>query len=219
MAAWDKRVRNLTLHNGDLLFDLDMPPRAYTQVDLQLAAHNFFATAEVSGSNGKGGPTKPLGIYTLFDLTERHLPRSTSLALQESTFPQLHITLHLRSLDASPFPHLDPSIVQGATVPASREAQTLYTVVAATSALTQSATSSIAQLDISAHVPIERIQFALDPTYKSDFLRNVSITAEADTHQSDQPQEVIDGQIGRVTRAADLATRTPAISAARLAMG
>jgi hypothetical protein len=215
-------VRNLALHHGDLIFDLDMPQRTYTQVDLHLAAQNFLATAEVSGSNGKGGPTKPLGVFSLFDLTEQHLPRSTSLALQESTFPQLHITLHMRAPDGSPFPHFDtslvPSLVQGATVPASREAQTLYTVVATTSAVTQSGTSSIAKLNISAHVPIERVQFALDPTYKSDFLRNVSITAEADTHQSDQPQEVIDGQIGRVTRAADLATRTPAISAARLAL-
>ena len=211
-------VRNLTLHNGNLIFDLDMPQRAYTQVDLQLAAHNFFATADVSGSNGKGGPTKPLGVYTLFDLTERHLPRSTSLALQESTFPQLHITLHLRGLDGSPFPHLDTSIVQGATVPASREAQTLYTVVAATSALTQSTTSSTAQLNIPAHVPVERVQFALDPSYKSDFLRFVSIKADADTKQPDQPQEIIDGQIWRVTRAADISARVPAISAAKLAI-
>src|ERR1700679_1871823 len=70
-------VRNLTLHNRDLVFDLDMPRRAYTQVDLQLAAQNFLATAEVSGSNGNGGPTKPLGVFTLFDLTGRHLARST----------------------------------------------------------------------------------------------------------------------------------------------
>lgn len=211
-------VRNLTLHHGDLIFDLDMPQRAYTQVDLQLAAHNFFATADVSGSNGKGGPTKPLGIYTLFDLTDRHLPRSTSLALQESTFSQLHVTLHLHGLDGSPFPHLEASIVQGATVPASREAQTLYTVVAATSVLTQSATSSIAQLYVPAHVPIERVQFVLDPSYTSDFLRHVSIKADADTQQPDQPQEIVDGQIWRVTRAADIAARAPAISAAKLAI-
>jgi hypothetical protein len=210
-------VRNLTLHHGDLIFDLDMPHRPYTQVDLQLAAQNFLAIAEVSGSKGNGSST-PLGVFTLFDLTEKNLPRSTSLALQESTFPQLHITLHLRRLDGSPFPHLEAAIVQGAIVPASREAQTLYTVVAATSAVTQSATSSIAQLNISAHVPVERVQFALDPTYKSDFQRNVSVVAAADTRQSDQPQELIEGQIGRVTRAADPAARAPAITAANLSL-
>jgi hypothetical protein len=38
-------VRNRALHNGALSFDLDMPARAYTQVDLQLSAQNFIATA------------------------------------------------------------------------------------------------------------------------------------------------------------------------------
>ena len=211
-------VRNMTLHHGDLVFDLDMPQRPYTQVDLQLAAQNFLATAEVSGSKGKRDSTTPLGVFTLFDLTARHLPRSTMLALQESTISQLHITLRLRGLDGSPFPHLGASIVQGATVPASREAQTLYTVVAATNAVTRTANASKVQLDIPAHVPVERVQFVLDPTFKSDFLRNVSIIARAATNQHDQPQEVIAGQIWRVTRSADATTRAPAIRAANLSL-
>jgi hypothetical protein len=211
-------VRNRAFHNGALSFDLDMPPRAYTQVDLQLSSQNFIATAEVSGSSGNNGPSKPLGVFTLFDLTQHHLARSTSLALQESTFPHLHITLHLRTLDGSPFLHLDPSIIQGATVPASREAQTLYTVVASANTIMQQGTSSLAQLGIPAHIPVERIQFVLDPAYKSDFLRNVSVSADADTRQPDQPQETIDGQISRVTRPADAAARAPAISAAELSL-
>ena len=208
-------VRNVSLHNSTLSFDLDMPARAYSEVDLQLAAHNFLATAEVSNSNA---PTKPLGVFTLFDLTQRHLARSTSLALQESTLPHLHILLHLRTLDGKPFPHPDPSLIQGATVPASREAQTLYTVVASANTITQQGTSSLTQFDIPAHIPVERIQFVLDPTYKSDFLRNVSVTADADTHQPDQPQEKIEGQISRVTRPADATAGAPAISAAVLSL-
>jgi hypothetical protein len=211
-------VRNRALRNGSLSFDLDMPPRAYTQVDLQLSVQNFIATAEVSGSSGNNRPSKPLGVFTLFDLTQRHLARSTSLALQESTFPQLHIILHLRTLDGSPFPHLDPSIIQWATVPASREAQTLYTIVASANTITQQGTSSFAQLDIPAHIPVERIQFVLDHAYKSDFLRNVSVVADADTHQPDQPQETIDGQIWRVTRPPDATAGAPAISAAELSL-
>jgi hypothetical protein len=206
-------VRNLIAHNSTLTFDLAMPPRPYSEVDLNLSAHNFLATAEVTAPNAK-----PLGTFTLFDLTQRHLARSTSLALQESTLPRLHITLHLRTLDNKPFPHLDPSILQGATIPASREAQTLYTPVASANSLTQQSTTSIAQLNIPAHLPIERVQFVLDPTYKSDFLRTVSITANAETHQPDQPQELIAGQISRVTRPADAATATPAIRAAQLSL-
>jgi hypothetical protein len=205
-------VHNVALHNNALTFDLDMPPRPYTQVDLNLAAHNFLATAEVSSNH------KPLGTFTLFDLTQLHLARSTALALQESTSSQLHITLHLRTLDGQPFPHLDPAILQGATVPASREAQTLYTVVASTSALTQHGANTVAQLTIPAHVPVERVQFVLDSSYKSDFLRTVFVTAAADTHQPDQPQETLDGQIGRVTRPADPIHQAPAIDAAQLTL-
>ncbi len=211
-------VRNRALHNGALSFDLDMPARAYTQVDLQLSAQNFIATAEVSGSSSNNGPSKPLGVFTLFDLTQRHLARSTSLALQESTFPQLHITLHLRTLDGKPYPHLDPSIIQGATVPASREAQTLYTVVASANTIMKQGTSSFAQLDIPAHIPVEREQFVLNPGFNSDFLRNVSVIANADTHQTDQPQEIIDGQIWRVTRPADATAGVSAINAAQLSL-
>lgn len=208
-------VRNIIAHNNTLSFDLDMPPRPYSEVDLDLAAHNFLATAEVSGSL-TAGPSKPLGVFTLFDLTQRHLARSTSLALQESTFPHLHILLHLRTLDGKPFPHLEPTIVHGATVPASREAQTLYTVVASANTIMKRGTFSFAQLDIPAHIPVERVQFVLNPGFNSDFLRNVSVIADADTHQPDQPQETIDGQIWRVTRPADAAAGAPAISAATL---
>jgi hypothetical protein len=206
-------VHNLALHNNTLSFDLDMPARPYTEVDLNLDAHNFLATAEVSDA-----AHHPLGTFTLFDLTDRHLARSTTLGLQETSAPQLHLTLRLRTPDNKPFPNLTPAILKGATVPASREAQTLYTVVASTNDLTQQGTSSIAQLTIPAHLPVERVQFVLDPAYKSDFLRTVSVTAAADTNLPDQPQEVIDGQIGRVTRPADPLHHAPAISAAQLSL-
>jgi hypothetical protein len=210
-------IHNLSLRNGTLVFDLAMPPRAYTLVDLKLAAQNFIATADVSVSNGRSAPSKSLGTFTLFDLTQQHLARSTSLALQESTFAQLHIELHLHRIDGGRFPHLSTAIVQGATVPASREAQTLYTVVASTRSIIQQGSTSLAQLDAPAHVPIERVHFLLDAAYTSDFLRSVSIQAETDSHTPLQPQEVIDGEIWRVTRSAN-ASGDPAIHAATLSL-
>ena len=206
-------VHNLALHNNTLSFDLDMPARPYTEVDLNLDAHNFLATAEVSDA-----AHHPLGTFTLFDLTDRHLARSTALGLQETSASQLHLTLRLRTPDNKPFPNLTPAMIQGATVPASREAQTLYTVVASTNTLTQHGPSSVAQLAIPAHVPVERVQFVLDPTYESDFLRTVSVTAAADTHQPDQPQETLDGQIWRVTRPPNTSSSAPEISAAQLSI-
>ncbi len=210
-------VHNLSLRNGILVFDLAMPPRAYTLVDLQLAAQNFIATADVSGSDGPSAPSRPLGTFTLFDLTQQQLARSTSLPLQESTFAQLHIQLHLHRIDGGRFPNVSTAIIEGATVPASREAQTLYTVVASTRSIIQQGSASLAQLNAPAHVPIERVHFVLQPADTSDFLRSVSIRAESDFHISPQPQEVIDGEIWRVTRAAS-ASGDPAIHAAELTL-
>ena len=210
-------VRNLALRHDDLSFDLIMPPRPYTLVDLHLTAQNFVAMAKVSGSDGNSSFAKPLGTYSLFDLTQQHLARSTVIALQESTFRLLHITLHFHRMDGLPYPHLSTAIIQGATVPASREAQTLYTVVATSSRILQQADSSVVQVNAPAHVPIERVDFILSPSYKTDFLRHVSITANSDEQASSQPQEVIDGEIWRVTRPADVSGDSP-IHAAKLTL-
>jgi len=204
-------VQNLRLQRGEIVFDLAMPRRAYTVVDLDLAAQNFIATAEVSGSDGKGGPAKSLGTFTLFDFTQKHLARSTSLAMQESSFAQLHVKLHLHGIDGGALSHLSAAIVEGATVPASREAQTLYTVVASTSKISQEGASSVAQMEVPAHLPIERVNFVIEPGYRADFLRSVTISAGRDVKALARPEEVIDGEIWRVTRGGD-----EAIHAAKL---
>jgi hypothetical protein len=210
-------VRNLVLRHDDLSFDLIMPPRPYTLVDLHLAAQSFVAVAKVSGSDGNSSFAKPLGTYSLFDLTQQHLPRSTVIALQESTFRLLHIVLRLHRIDGQPYTHLSTVIIQGATIPASREAQTLYTVVAASNRIFQQANSSAIQVNAPAHVPIERVDFILNPSYKTDFLRHVSITANSDEQVPSQPKEVIDGEIWRVTRSADASGDSP-IHAAKLTL-
>jgi len=210
-------VRNLALRHDDLSFDLIMPHRAYTLVDLHLAAQNFVAVATVSGSDANSSFAKPLGTYSLFDLTQQHLPRSTVIALQESTFRLLHIALHLHRMDGLPYPHLSTTVVQGATVPASREAQTLYTVVATSSGILQQADSSVVRINAPVHVPIERVGFIISSSYKADFLRHVSITANSDAQVPPQPEEVIDGEIWRVTRPADASGDSP-IHAAKLAL-
>ena len=204
-------VQHLRLQRGEIVFDLAMPRRAYTVVDLDLAAKNFIATAEVSGSDGKGGAAKSLGTFTLFDFAEKHLARSTSMAMQESNFAELHVKLRLHGLDGSAFPRLSAAMVEGATVPASREAQTLYTVVESTSKIAQEGALSVAQMEVPAHLPIERVSFVLDSGYKADFLRSVTISAGREVKALAHPEEVIDGEIWRVTRGGE-----EAIHAAKL---
>jgi hypothetical protein len=204
-------VENLRLQGGDIVFDLVMPQRAYTVVELQLAAKDFIGTAEVSGLDGKGGRAKALGTFAVFDLSERHLARSTSLALQESSFAQLHVKLRLRGIDGGAVPQLPAATVTGARVPASREAQTLYTAVAATNKLTQVGGATVALMDAPAHVPIERVSFLVDPAYKSDFLHGVAVSVAKDAQGLERPDEVVDGEIWRVTR-----ERDPVIHASKL---
>ena len=187
-------VENLGMRGGDVVFDLVMPLRVYSEVDLQLGAKDFVATAKVSGLDGQGGQSTALGSFALFDLTQQHLSRSTVLPLQEESFARLHVELHVMSAGGGAFVGLTSAIVQGATVPASREAQTLYSVVAS-GGVTQQGASTVARIEMPEHVPVERVSFVLDPAFKRDFLRGVTVDSG-----SGASLESLDGEIERVTR-------------------
>jgi hypothetical protein len=192
-------VQNLGSQNGDIIFDLAMPARPYTAVVLDLAAKDFLATAHVTGSSGTGKPATDLGTFTLFDLTTRRLSRSTSLPLQEATFLNLHIELHLTPAPNTPAHNLGPTIVHGASVPPSREAQTLYTAISSISGLQHRGKQSLATIHVPAHIPIERVSFTLDPKFNQNFLRGVKIAATPDDSSDQAAAESITGEISRVS--------------------
>ena len=77
------RVLNLGASGAKIVFDLEMPARAYTDVTLDLdpAVHDFIATATVSGSDALGGKATALGSFTLFDLASQGLSRETTIPL------------------------------------------------------------------------------------------------------------------------------------------
>jgi len=192
---------------GKIVFDLQMPDRAYTDVTLDLdpAMHNFLATAAVSGSDTLGGKATTLGSFTLFDLASQHLSRDTTLPLEESTFHYLHIAL---SVSAAPGSNAAesfvPSMVQGAQVPPSREAQILYTAVAETSSIATAGRESVAKFEIPAHVPVERVSVELAAGFKGNFSRDVRVTAltgpaqAADDDNRAPLPETVSGTILRV---------------------
>ena len=191
------QVRNVEGRNGDVSFDIVMPQRPYTAVVLNLAAKDFLATAQVYGVQGVGKRTD-LGSFALFDLSAQHLSRSTTLPLQESTFSELHIVLHLAAAPGSQNHDLGPAIVKEASVPPSREAQTLYTTVAETTTFAQRGHKSMAKIRIPAHVPVERVSLALDPGFDKNFARPVDITATPDATRDREAIETIHGEISRV---------------------
>jgi len=168
---------------GKIVFDLEMPDRAYTGVTLDLdpEVHDFLATAVVTGLDSLGGKAKPtaLGEFTLFDLASQHLSRDTTLPLQESTFPYLHVVLSVSAAPGGTAPEggFVPAMVLGAEVPPSREAQILYTTVAETTAVATVGRESRASFVVPARVPVERVDFVLAPGFKGNFSRDARVTA------------------------------------------
>ena len=193
------KVLNLGMRQGHIVFDLAMPNRPYSAVELRLRAENFLATAKVTSPAQPGRPGTALGTFTLFDLSQKLLGRDTVLRLAESTFAFLHVDLRVSAVgsQAAAAFKLSPDMVAGASVPPSREAQTLYTQVARSTALTQNGTRTEATFLVPAQVPVERVRFELAPSDRTNFSRTVLITA----HPVGAPQserEEIAGQIARV---------------------
>ena len=169
-----------------IMFDLEMPQRPYSSVTLELdpALHDFLGTATVTATdalNGKGHSVL-FGSFTIFDLASQHLSRSTTLPLPESTFPYLYVQLTMADAPGakSTAGRFAPSIVKGASVPPSREAQTVYTTVAETNAITTQGRESIAKFTVPARVPVERVEFLMAPGSKGNFSRDVRVTATAE---------------------------------------
>jgi Protein of unknown function (DUF3999) len=198
-------IRNLGLRGRNIVFDLEMPNRPYTELTLDLPAQDFIATATVSGTRDPNYANQTrLGEFTLFDLTSQRLSRSTTIHLQETSLPYLHIELAIspttgtHTLDTSP--QALQKMVQSVTVPPSREAQSLYTTAAEATSITRRGRQSVATFKLPERIPIERISFALAPNFKANFSRDVSISDHpiATTNPADSLGETLSGTILRV---------------------
>ncbi len=171
------QVLNLGLRGHNIVFDVAMPNRPYTDVALNLAGQDFIATATVSGTRDPNYTNQThLGDFTLFDLTSQHLFRSTTLHLQETDLPYLHIELSVSPAPGTRDLNPTPQMVRGVTVPPSRDAQSLYTTALQTTRLAQRGHQTIAVFSLPERIPIDRISFDLPASYKANFSRDVHIT-------------------------------------------
>jgi hypothetical protein len=205
-SADPAHILNLGLKSPrELSFDLAMPQRPYSGVDLTLNAQNFLANARVTGRKSltDRSPTF-LGTFTLFDLSGQHLGGNSSLAIAESTFPYLHIDLTLTPAPGNDTLSVTPAMVAGAEVPPSRQAQTVFSEVAQSFAIAERPRETVATFPVAAHVPIERISFVLDPAETSNFSRPVTVTATpspspaTQTGEAPAQPEQLSGNISRV---------------------
>jgi hypothetical protein len=171
------QVRNLGLRGRNIVFDVEMPNRPYTEITLDLAGQDFLATATVSGTRDPNYSDQTrLGEFTLFDLTSQHLSRNTTIHLQETSLPYLHIELAISPATGNRSFIATPEMVKGITVPPSREAQSIYTTVATATTITRRGRQSVATFALPERVPVERVSFDLPATYKANFSRDVHIT-------------------------------------------
>ena len=191
-------VMNAGVRGGHVVFDLQMPGRTYSSVDLELAGQDFVATAKVSGlKDANDKPGTELGTFTVFDLTGQRLGRSTTLPLAEASFPVLHVDLAVSGVSGRPAPAVT---VSGAEIPPSREAQTLYTVVAESSTVVEKGRESVASFVLPAHVPVERVSVVMAAGDRTNFSRPLEVRAKAQrVADGEQPAtETVGGDVSRV---------------------
>ncbi len=187
---------NVARKNAELHFDLLMPPRAYSELRLQLNPGDLpqdfvgtvLATADsVHAGRGAGKPAS-LGHFGIFDLRRAGLGRWTTLLMAESTAPVLHLTLALRTVAGQPIPNPPLTLVAAVAVPPSRERQTVYTAVATTTSFSQRGGATVATLHVPAHVPVEELHIALQPGPHPNFAGDVVLTARSDDDPFHEPE-------------------------------
>jgi hypothetical protein len=157
---------NLGSRGGQTIFDAAMPDGHYSDVRLEVRGENFIATVQVSGSQAQtGAPETNLGSYTIFDLTNQKLGRSTLLHLPESDFRYLHFAI------AAP---VTPQQIGGLTVDRVPQSKARYVTVAETSQLMQKDDQTSIRFTVPANVPVDQIEF-VPGAQPANFSRDVRV--------------------------------------------
>ena len=200
-------IRPSRIHrtDRDLQFDLTMPPRAFSELRLQMNPRgldqDFVGTVRVSAEGTSKVPAErtSLGSFGIFDLHREGLGRWTTLLLAESTAPVLHLTLALRTPAGQPIADPPLTLVESVDVPPSRERQTVYTPVATTTSFAQRGDATVGTLQVPAHVPVEELQVMPAPGPGPDFARPVAVTARTADDPFNEP-EILDAGTLQTTR-------------------
>jgi Protein of unknown function (DUF3999) len=163
----EAKILNLGSVSGHTEFDLDAEgiPK-YDRIRLRLDAHDFVATASVSGGNGPGKAANvELPPSTLYDFTKEQLGSNAQLKLPPSSFRYLHVKLS---------PGIRPDQVRGATISNLREQQAGWTKIGSCRAPRQKQQFTVISCTLPPKVPLSRIAFEI-PGGTVNFRRLVSV--------------------------------------------
>jgi len=177
------RILNLGAMAGHTEFDVDVEGIAeYDRVRLRLDAHDFVATASVSGGNALGKTAEvQLPPSTLYDFSKEQLGSNSEIKLPTSSFRYLHIKLSRGIL---------PQQVRAATIFNLREQQASWTKVGSCSGPQASQRFTVITCTLPSKVPLNRVEFRI-PSEQVNFRRTVTI-------QDAEESLVSSGEISRV---------------------
>lgn len=189
----EAKILNLSSVAGHTEFDLDTQGLAeYDRIRLRLDAHDFVATASVSGGSAPGKTSEAkLAPSTLYDFSKEQLGSNSLLKLPPSTFPFLHIRLSSG---------IRPQQVKGATIYNLRETKAAWTKAGSCSAPQPKQRSTLIACTIFPKVPLSRISFQIAPA-QVNFRRSVRV-------EDSKGVRIASGEISRVrvNRAGTLVT-------------
>ena len=196
-------VLNLGKSGNQTVFDAAMPAGSYTDLQLNIDGQNFLATVAVSGSQTQTSASRTkLGSFTIFDLTQQRLGRSTVLHLPQSDFRFLHFQI------AGP---IAPQNVTGLSVMEVPASQPKYVTVAQTATGTQKGRDSVFEFTVPARAPVDRIVF-VPGAQPSSFSRDVQVkvlpVARPPANDSAEPPQPVTAT-GNILRVHQCAGRPP----------
>jgi Protein of unknown function (DUF3999) len=179
----EAKILNLGSVSGHTEFDLDSASLAeYDRIRLRLDAHDFVATASVSGGSAPGKATEvELPPSTLYDFTKEQLGSNSLLKLPPSSFRYLHVRLSAG---------IRPQQVRGATIYNLHEQQATWTKFGTCSAPQQKQHLTIISCSIQDKAPLSRIALQVAPA-QVNFRRTVSV-------EDAKEVQLANGEISRV---------------------
>lgn len=176
------KVLNLGSVSGHTEFDLDTEPLTeYDRIHLRLDAHDFVATASISGGSVLGQTNVQLPPSTLYDFSKEQLGSNSQLKLPTSSFRYLHVRLSAG---------IPPQSVKGASIYNLREQQAAWTKIGDCSAPVQKNRMTTITCNVPAKVPVSRILFQVDSA-QVNFRRTVSVVNSTGS-------QIASGEISRV---------------------
>lgn len=179
----EAKILNLGSVSGHTEFDLDAASiPEYDRIRLRIDAHDFVATAALSGGNAPGKARDvQLTPSTLYDFSKEQLGSNSQLKLPPSSFRYLHVMLS---------PGIRPDQVKGATIYNLREQQAAWTKVGTCGTPRQSRHLTVISCALPPKVPLNRVVFQI-PVQTVNFRRTVMIEDPAG-------MQVSSGEITRV---------------------